>query len=99
MAASKKKKKTNPRFAGEFDRALGEVIRDFRHERDISQAALGDAVDVSFQQIQKYERGTNRVTVARLREIAAGMNLHSIAPLVIAAEAKLVEGKAKGARK
>ena len=39
----------------------------------ISQEQLGDLVGVSFQQIQKYEKGTNRIGSARLVQIAAAL--------------------------
>jgi transcriptional regulator with XRE-family HTH domain len=37
---------------------------------DMSQTALGEAVGVSFQQVQKYEIGINRIGASRLLEIA-----------------------------
>jgi transcriptional regulator with XRE-family HTH domain len=37
---------------------------------DMSQTALGEAVGVSFQQVQKYENGTNRIGASRLQRIA-----------------------------
>jgi transcriptional regulator with XRE-family HTH domain len=38
-----------------------------------SQGSLGDAVGVTFQQIQKYEKGTNRVGASRLQDLADGL--------------------------
>lgn len=52
------------------DREVGRRIRMRRHEIGISQIALGDALDLTFQQIQKYENGTNRVSAGRLQHIA-----------------------------
>lgn len=49
---------------------VGERIRARRHVLEISQAALGEAIGVSFQQVQKYERGTNRVSASTLCHIA-----------------------------
>ncbi|APG93117.1 transcriptional regulator, Cro/CI family (plasmid) [Sinorhizobium americanum] len=37
---------------------------------DMTQAALGEAIGVTFQQVQKYEKGTNRVGASRLQQIA-----------------------------
>ena len=37
---------------------------------DISQTVLGEAIGVSFQQVQKYENGTNRIGASRLLHIA-----------------------------
>ncbi|WP_439372897.1 helix-turn-helix domain-containing protein [Bradyrhizobium sp. DASA03120] len=45
-------------------------IRSRRLELHISQAELGEALGITFQQIQKYEKGVNRVAAARLSEIA-----------------------------
>ncbi|MEM9523708.1 MAG: helix-turn-helix transcriptional regulator [Pseudomonadota bacterium] len=49
---------------------LGERIREFRRLRGISQAELGKRIGVSFQQIQKYETGLNRVGASRLWRIS-----------------------------
>ena len=59
-----------PKRATEQDRLVGERIVALRKARGLSQAALGAAVGVTFQQVQKYERGTNRVGAGRLQEIA-----------------------------
>ncbi|MGY8661748.1 helix-turn-helix transcriptional regulator [Bradyrhizobium sp. UFLA05-109] len=53
------------------DREVGRRIRSRRLELHISQAELGEQLGISFQQIQKYEKGTNRVAAARLAQIAA----------------------------
>lgn len=54
----------------EIDALLGQRIKQRRMESRLSLAAVGEELGLSFQQIQKYERGTNRVTVARLFEFA-----------------------------
>lgn len=38
--------------------------------RGLSQVTLGDAIGISFQQVQKYERGSNRVSASKLAEAA-----------------------------
>ena len=53
------------------DIAIGARIRARREELRITQAQLADGAGVTFQQIQKYERGVNRVAAARLLDIAA----------------------------
>ena len=55
------------RSAGKPDIELGKRIRLRRVEQKISQAELGDKLGVSFQQVQKYEKGVNRVGAARLQ--------------------------------
>jgi transcriptional regulator with XRE-family HTH domain len=52
------------------DRLVGQNIRIFRKAKGLSQTALGHALDVTFQQIQKYENGINRVGSGRLAKIA-----------------------------
>jgi transcriptional regulator with XRE-family HTH domain len=56
--------------AHSLDVAIGHRIRERRRARGMSQQALASAVGVTFQQIQKYERGANRVSFSRLLEIA-----------------------------
>jgi transcriptional regulator with XRE-family HTH domain len=52
------------------DAYIGEKIRGYRNQLQISQAELGDKLGVSFQQIQKYEKGVNRVSGTRMMQIA-----------------------------
>ena len=59
-----------PRLATEADRTIGRRIATLRVARGLSQTALGDAIGVSFQQVQKYEKGLNRVGAGRLQTIA-----------------------------
>jgi transcriptional regulator with XRE-family HTH domain len=68
MAA--KAKTRTPRASGPGDTALGEKIRTRRVAADMSQDELGKALGVSFQQVQKYEKGVNRVSAVRLGQIA-----------------------------
>ena len=56
--------------ATETDRALGERIAALRKAKGLSQCALGAAIGVSFQQVQKYEKGSNRVSGSRLQKLA-----------------------------
>ena len=53
-----------------LDVALGLRIRQRRKSLGTSQTALADAIGLTFQQIQKYERGFNRVSFSRLVDIA-----------------------------
>lgn len=54
-----------------IDVHVGRRIRMRRVWRDMSQMALAEAIGGTFQQVQKYEKGTNRVSASRLTEIAA----------------------------
>jgi transcriptional regulator with XRE-family HTH domain len=53
-----------------LDVALGSAVRELRKQRKLSQADLGNALGITFQQIQKYERGTNRISFSALVKIA-----------------------------
>ena len=59
-----------PKQTTDVDRLVGLRITALRKARGMSQTALGNAVGVTFQQVQKYEKGQNRVGAGRLREIA-----------------------------
>lgn len=52
------------------DRYVGSRIRMRRIMLGMSQEKLGDALNLTFQQVQKYEKGTNRVGASRLQQIA-----------------------------
>lgn len=63
------------RSAGKSDIELGKRIRLRRVEQKISQADLGEKLGVSFQQVQKYEKGVNRIGAGRLFEVARILNV------------------------
>ena len=52
------------------DVAVGANIRNRRRKLKISQEALAAAIGLTFQQVQKYERGANRVSASMLYEIS-----------------------------
>jgi transcriptional regulator with XRE-family HTH domain len=52
------------------DQHVGRMLRFRRRELDISQEALAERLGVTFQQVQKYERGANRISAGRLYELA-----------------------------
>ena len=56
-----------------MDIALGAAVRIRRRTMGISQEALADQCGVSFQQIQKYENGANRISFSRLVQIARAL--------------------------
>jgi transcriptional regulator with XRE-family HTH domain len=60
----------SPKRATDQDRVVGERIKVLRKSKGLSQTALGSAIGVTFQQIQKYENGMNRVGASRLSDIA-----------------------------
>jgi transcriptional regulator with XRE-family HTH domain len=52
------------------DRHVGSRVRLRRMLLGLSQEKLGDALGLTFQQVQKYEKGTNRIGASRLQQIA-----------------------------
>ena len=58
-----------------IDAHVGKRIRLRRTLLGLSQEKLGEALGVTFQQIQKYERGTNRVGASRLYDIATALDV------------------------
>ena len=59
------KKAPNP-----IDKHVGSRVRMRRMMLSMSQEKLGDALGLTFQQVQKYEKGTNRIGASRLHQIA-----------------------------
>lgn len=64
------KKKPNP-----IDIHVGSRIRLRRTMLGMSQEKLGESLGITFQQIQKYEKGTNRVGASRLQNISSILNV------------------------
>jgi transcriptional regulator with XRE-family HTH domain len=62
------------------DKVIGANIRRARTERGLSQTALGQLLRVTFQQVQKYEAGTNSVACARVPSLcdALGISLDEL---------------------
>jgi transcriptional regulator with XRE-family HTH domain len=56
-----------------IDIAVGARLREIRKARGFSQEKLADALGVSFQQVQKYERGTNRISASMMARAAAAL--------------------------
>ena len=68
-----KKVKVAKRGIQEADKIIGLRIRARRHEFGMSQEELGHKLGISFQQIQKYEKGANRVTTGRLVQVCEAL--------------------------
>ncbi len=63
-----------PDLSDPLDRALGTYIRVRRKRLGMSQSKLAESVGVTFQQVQKYERGANRVSFSALVKIAKALD-------------------------
>ncbi|QGM46193.1 helix-turn-helix domain-containing protein [Methylocystis heyeri] len=58
-----------------IDRHVGSRVRMQRVLMKMSQEKLGDALGLTFQQVQKYEKGTNRIGASRLQQISKTLNV------------------------
>lgn len=58
-----------------IDLHVGGMIRTRRKILGVSQEKLADALDLTFQQVQKYERGSNRVSASKLWEISLALQV------------------------
>ncbi len=57
-----------------IDVAMGTRVRLLRVNRKMTQSALAEAIGVTFQQVQKYERGTNRISISTAARIARALD-------------------------
>jgi transcriptional regulator with XRE-family HTH domain len=76
-------------MADKEGKGLGAKIRRLREQAGLSQSELGEKLGVSYQQIQKYERGVNRFSVETLVKLARALD--------VPAAGLLEGGEAKGA--
>ena len=64
-----------PKTPNEVDVHVGQMIRHLRAVHMITQEQLAERLGVTFQQIQKYEKGTNRVSASRIHGICEVFNV------------------------
>lgn len=82
-----KRKQPNP-----IDMHVGSRIRLRRNMLRLSQEKLGEKLGITFQQVQKYEKGTNRVGASRLQQLAEIMGVHVSFFFEDAPNAQMAEG-------
>jgi len=61
------------RAANAIDRKIGQRVRSRRLEIGMSQERLAELLGITFQQVQKYEKGVNRIAASRLFDIASAL--------------------------
>ena len=66
----RREKSVETRDPSLIDQTVGERIRKRRTDLEISQPELAEQVGVTYQQLQKYENGKNRISAGRLYDIA-----------------------------
>ena len=77
------KERASPKHCTREDAEIGARIRFLRMQAEKSQTWLANQLGVTFQQVQKYEKGVNRVGAARLQRIATifGTTVDKLMPL------------------
>jgi transcriptional regulator with XRE-family HTH domain len=65
----------DPRATTDVDIAIGALMRARREQLGVPQRHVAEEVGISFQQLQKYESGDNRVSAAMLTKIAQALNV------------------------
>jgi transcriptional regulator with XRE-family HTH domain len=80
-------RKPPPKRPSAVDIAVGGNVRIWRMAKGLSQAALAKRLGVTFQQVQKYETGGNRITTGRLVRIAGILGV-PLSALLQGADAK-----------
>jgi len=59
-----------------IDKIIGKRIKQIRNTWGLSQSELAEKIGVSFQQIQKYEKGSTRISVMRLQQISEALGVN-----------------------
>ena len=86
----------DPRRPTEQDRAVGPRLKALRKAAKLTQEGLANALGVSYQQVQKYEKGSSRMSGGRLRQAASLLGV-SLQDLVGEADPMEAAGFAEGA--
>jgi len=58
-----------------IDQSVGGKVKAQRLRMGLSQEKLGEALGLTFQQVQKYEKGSNRISASKLQQIAQTLNV------------------------
>jgi transcriptional regulator with XRE-family HTH domain len=67
--------KINPKSPDPIDVNVGEKVRIFRNFKKMSQEKLAEHIGITFQQVQKYEKGRNRISCSKLVKIAESLDI------------------------
>lgn len=72
----------SPKAANSIDAYVAGRLRSYRKQLGISQAEIAKELGVTFQQVQKYEAGINRIGAGRLFQLASlfGISVHELFP-------------------
>lgn len=62
-------------MVSEFRKNLGETLKRYRLASKMSQMVLAEKIGISYQQLQKYEKGINSVSIYRLQQICEALKI------------------------
>jgi transcriptional regulator with XRE-family HTH domain len=62
-----------------LDKYVGKQVKCYRLQKRLSQTEVAEALGITFQQVQKYEKGSNRISSSRLSRIAALLEVPIVA--------------------
>ena len=79
------------------EKSIGEFIRQIRKSSGLSQMQLAEKIGISYQQLQKYEKGINNLSLSRLKQISGALGVS--VNLFLDEEGPLVSSEQKGASK
>ena len=57
------------------EKPIGGLIRQMRRSSGMSQMQLAEKIGISYQQVQKYEKGTSRLSVSRMKQISGALGV------------------------
>lgn len=75
IAGMSRAKQIAAKAAALCDQKIAHRVRKIRLEKSMAQEALADRIGVTFQQVQKYEKGVNRISASRLYLIAGALDV------------------------
>ena len=76
------------------EKSIGGLIRQIRKSSGMSQMLLAEKIGISYQQVQKYEKGKSRLSVSRMKQISGALGVP--ASLFLDEEDPLMPGEQKG---
>ena len=62
-------------MAREFKKNIGETLKKYRLAANMSQMALAEKIGISYQQLQKYEKGIDNISISRLYQISNALKV------------------------
>jgi transcriptional regulator with XRE-family HTH domain len=82
-------------MAKEFRKSVGETIKRYRLNVNMSQMELAEKLGISYQQLQKYEKGINNISISRLKQISEALKIPISSLLEVQEPEKVAEETSK----